>query len=70
MTYMPEHTFTFTDDELQCIRVCMRNAPSPYDISKKKLVEDVVSKIGEPIIEKIEPLSMPKYDLSKYGITD
>ena len=67
---MSEHTFIFTDDELQCIRVCMRNAPSPYDISKKKIVEDVVSKIGEPIREVHPPLKMPKYDLSKYGITD
>ena len=58
------------EEQLLCMQVCMQNAPSPYDISKKKLVEDVVSKIGEPIREKIEPLRMPKYDLSKYGITD
>ena len=30
------HTFTFTDDQLQCLRVCLQNAPTPYHISKKK----------------------------------
>ena len=64
------NTFTFNDEELQCIRVCLQNAPAPYHISKKKIVSDLVVKVGEPIREKIEPLRMPKYDLSKYGITD
>tara|TARA_R100000008_G_C3562031_1_gene156793 strand:- start:270 stop:473 length:204 start_codon:yes stop_codon:yes gene_type:complete len=67
---MSEHTFTFTDEELQCIRVCVQNAPTPYDIGQKKIVSDVVDKIGEPIREVHPPLKMPKYDLSKYGITD
>ena len=34
----------FTEDEMQIIRVCLRNAPNPYDIgegekSLKKLIE-------------------------------
>ena len=64
------HTFTFTDEELQCLRVCLQNAPCPYDIGKKKLVSTLEDKIGKPIKQEIEPLAMPKYDLTKYGITD
>ena len=48
----------------------MQNAPSPSDISLKKIVNDIVDKVGEPIKPEVEPLRMPKYDLSKYGITD
>jgi len=64
------HTFTFTDDELQCLRVCLQNAPTPYHISKKKIVSVLEDKIGKPIKQEVEPLEMPKYDLTKYGITD
>ena len=48
----------------------MQNAPTPYHITKKKIVEDVVAKVGKPIEVKHEPLKMAKYDLSKYGIND
>tara|TARA_Y100001970_G_C13779960_1_gene624860 strand:+ start:124 stop:324 length:201 start_codon:yes stop_codon:yes gene_type:complete len=64
------HTFTFTDEELQCLRVCLQNAPCPYDIGLKKLVSEIEDKIGLPIKPKVEPLRMPKYDLTKFGITD
>jgi hypothetical protein len=67
---MTKHTFTFTDEELQCLRVCLQNAPCPYDIGQKKLVSNLEDKIGLPIKPKVEPLSLPKYDLTKYGITD
>jgi len=67
---MSDNTFTFTDDELQCLRVCLQNAPTPYHISKKKIVSELEDKIGKPIVVKHEPLQMPKYDLTKYGITD
>ena len=63
-------TFTFTDDELQCLRVCLQNAPAPYDITQKKLVSNLEDKIGLPIKPKVEPLALPKYDLTPYGITD
>ena len=62
--------FIFTDEELQCLRVCLQNAPTPYHISKKKIVSALEDKIGNPIKPKVEPLRMPKYDLTKYGITD
>ena len=64
------NTFTFTDDELQCLRVCLQNAPTPYHISKKKIVSVLEDKIGKPPKVIHEPLSLPKYDLTKYGITD
>ncbi len=64
------HTFTFNDEELQCMRVCLQNAPAPYDITLNKLVSEIEDKIGLPIKPKVEPLRMPKYDLTKYGITD
>ena len=64
------HTFTFTDDELLCLQVCLQNAPTPYHISKKKIVSVLEDKIGKPPKVIHEPLSLPKYDLTKYGITD
>ena len=62
--------FTFTDEELQCLRVCLQNAPAPYHISKKKIVGDLEDKIGKPPKVKHAPLRLPKYDLTKYGIHD
>ena len=64
------HTFTFNDDELQCLQVCLQNAPAPYDITQKKLVSEIEDKIGLPIKPEVEPLRMPKYDVTKFGITD
>ena len=64
------NSFTFTDEELQCLRVCLQNAPAPYDITQKKLVSNLEDKIGLPIKLEVEPLSLPKYDLTQYGITE
>ena len=64
------NTYTFTDDELLCLQVCLQNAPTPYHISKKKIVSVLEDKIGKPPKVIHEPLSLPKYDLTKYGITD
>ena len=50
--------------------MCLQNAPTPYHISKKKIVSELEDKIGKPPKVEHEPLSLPKYDLSKYGITD
>ena len=60
--------YTFTDEEMQCLRVCLQNAPTPYHISKKKLVSTLEDKIGKPIKKKVQSLDLPKYDLTKYGI--
>ena len=67
---MSSNTFTFTDEQLLCLQVCLQNAPTPYHITKKKIVSDIVDKVGEPIVVKHPPLKMAKYDLSKYGIND
>lgn len=58
------------EEQLLCMQVCMQNAPSPYDISKKQIVQSIVDMIGEPPKIEVEPLQMPKYDLTKYGIHD
>ena len=67
---MTSNTYTFTDEELLCLQVCLQNAPCPYDIGKKKLVSTLEDKIGKPPKVEHEPLMLPKYDLTKYGITD
>ena len=64
------NTYTFTDEELLCLQVCLQNAPCPYDIGKKKLVSEIEDIIGQPPVVEYEPLMLPKYDLTKYGITD
>ena len=58
------------DEQLLCMQVCMQNAPAPYDISKKKIVQSIVEMIGEPPKIEVEPLRMPKYDLTQFGIHD
>ena len=50
--------------------MCLQNAPAPYDITQKKLVSNLEDKIGLPIKPEVEPLALPKYDLTPYGITD
>mgnify|MGYP001365927053 CR=1 FL=1 len=62
------NTFTFTDEEMECIRVCVANAPIPYDITKKKIPGDILQKIGQPTIHREEGLPNVTYDLSQYGI--
>ena len=45
---MTNNYFSFTDEELECVRVCLTNAPIPYDITKKKIPGDILQKIGQP----------------------
>ena len=59
-----------TDEELLCLQVCLQNAPTPYHISKKKIVSELEDKIGKPPKIEVEPLAMPKYDLTRFGIHD
>ena len=51
------------EEQLLCMQVCMQNAPAPYDISKKQIVQSIVEMIGEPPKIEVEPLRMPKYCL-------
>ena len=54
----------------ECIRVCVSNAPIPYDITKKKIPADILAKIGNPIKHQEENIPIVKYDLTPYGIFD
>ena len=62
------HNITLTSEELECVRVCVSNAPIPYDITKKKIPADILAKIGQPIRNKEEGIAKVKYDLTPYGI--
>ena len=62
------HNITLTSEELECVRVCVANAPIPYDISKKKIPASILEKIGQPIKIKHEGIAKVKYDLTPYGI--
>ena len=42
------HNNYFTDEQWECIRVCVANAPIPYDISKKQIPTSILDKIGYP----------------------
>ena len=59
-----------TQEELECVRVCVANAPIPYDITKKKIPGDILQKIGQPSREKHEGIAKVKHDLTQYGIFD
>ena len=57
----------FTADEMQIIRVCLHNAPIPYDQGESaKKLKQLQEKVGEPIPLKGEPLPLIKCDLTKY----
>ena len=60
--------YSLTEEEWECVRVCVDNAPIPYDITLKKIPGDILQKIGKPKPRKGEPLTIPEYDLSQYGI--
>ena len=60
--------YTLTEEEWECVRVCVANAPIPYDITKKKIPADILAKIGKPTRIKEECISILKYDLTPYGI--
>ena len=59
-----------TEEEWECVRVCVSNAPIPYDITKKKIPAVILEKIGQPIKVKHEGIAKVKYDLTPYGIFD
>ena len=59
---------SFTEEEMECIRVCIKNAPIPYDIRFKNIPKTILEKIGEPTPLKGEPLPLIECDLTKYEI--
>ena len=58
--------YTLTDEEWECVRVCVSNAPIPYDITKKKIPVSILDKIGHPKKVKHEGEILVKCDLSIY----
>ena len=40
--------YSLTEEEWECVRVCVSNAPIPYDITKKKIPALILEKIGQP----------------------
>ncbi len=62
--------YNLTEEEWECVRVCVSNAPIPYDITKKKIPADILQKIGKPNFKKEEGIPNVKYDLTPYGIFD
>jgi len=60
--------YNLTEEEWECVRVCVSNAPIPYDITKKKIPADILAKIGEPTRIREEGIPIVKYDLTQYGI--
>ena len=60
------HNNFFTDEQWECIRVCVANAPIPYDITKKKIPVSILDKIGHPKKVKYEGEILVKCDLSIY----
>ena len=61
-------TYDLTEEEWECVRVCLTNAPIPYDITKKKIPGDILQKIGQPTRHRGEGIPNVKYDLTQYGI--
>ena len=60
--------YSLTKEEWECVRVCVSNAPIPYDITKKKIPGDILQKIGQPTREKHEGIAKIQYDLTQFGI--
>ena len=60
--------FDLTEEEWECVRVCVSIAPIPYDISKKKIPADILAKIGQPTKIEHKGIEKVKYDLTQYGI--
>ena len=55
-----------TREELECVRVCVANAPIPYDITKKKIPAEILEKIGQPQREEHQGETRIKIDLGVY----
>ena len=60
--------FGFTDEETSMSSCMCKNAPAPYNITKKDILKSVVEKVGDPIYEQHEGITLVEYDLTPYGI--
>ena len=60
------NSFTFTDEELLCLRVCLQNAPIPYDIAMKDVKIQTEKKIGLPPAVEHKGEDLIELDLGVY----
>ena len=60
--------YSLTEEEWECVRVCVSNAPIPYDITQKKIPASILQKIGEPNQVEQEGIEKIEYDLTQFGI--
>tara|TARA_B100000424_G_scaffold67159_1_gene49679 strand:+ start:147 stop:329 length:183 start_codon:yes stop_codon:yes gene_type:complete len=58
--------YNLTEEEWECVRVCVSNAPIPYDITKKKVAQSILQKIGDPVKIDLEGETLIKIDLESY----
>ncbi len=58
--------YDITEEEWECIRVCVANAPIPYDITMKKIPVNILDKIGQPKRKQHEGETLIKIDLGVY----
>ena len=63
------HNNFFTDEQWECIRVCVANARIPYDISKKKIPAEILAKIGQPKKVEHEGETLVQVNLEQYENT-
>ena len=63
------HNNFFTDEQWERIRVCVANAPIPYDITKKKIPASILEKIGQPKKEEYKGEILVECNLEKYDHT-
>ena len=60
----------FTPEEMQIIRVCLHNAPIPYDQGKgAKELKVLQEKVGPPKSRKVKGETLVECDLEKYQWT-
>ena len=61
----------FSAEEMQIIRVCLHNAPIPYDQGQgAKELKALQEKVGPLISREQSGIEKVKYDLTPYGIYD
>ena len=60
------HNNFFTDEQWECIRVCVANAPISYDITLKKIPAEILAKIGQPQRVEHQGETILDYDLEQY----
>jgi len=61
--------YSLTEEEWECVRVCVSNAPIPYDITKKKIPAEILAKIGQPKKEEHEGEILVECNLEQYENT-